>query len=77
VLTRITLGGAVYISVVCILPTILTQTMKVPFYFGGTSVLILVGVALDTVAQIETFLLSRNYEGFMKHSRMKGHAAYT
>jgi preprotein translocase subunit SecY len=77
VLSRITLGGAVYISAICVLPTFFTQTMKVPFYFGGTSVLILVGVALDTVAQIETFLLQRNYEGFMKHSRLKGRAAYT
>jgi preprotein translocase subunit SecY len=77
VLSRITLGGAVYIAAICVLPTFFTQTMKVPFYFGGTSVLILVGVALDTVAQIETFLLTRNYEGFMKHSRLKGRAAYT
>jgi preprotein translocase subunit SecY len=77
VLSRITLGGAVYISAICILPTLLTQQLKVPFYFGGTSVLILVGVALDTVAQIETFLLTRNYEGFMKHTRLKGRAAYT
>jgi preprotein translocase subunit SecY len=77
VLSRVTLGGAVYISAICVLPTLFTQTMKVPFYFGGTSVLILVGVALDTVAQIETFLLTRNYEGFMKHTRLKGRAAYT
>jgi preprotein translocase subunit SecY len=77
VLTRVTLGGAVYISAICVLPTFLTGAMKVPFYFGGTSVLILVGVALDTVAQIETFLLTRNYEGFMKHTRLKGRAAYT
>ncbi len=77
VLSRITLGGAVYISAICVLPTLFTQTLKVPFYFGGTSILILVGVALDTVAQVETFLLSRNYEGFMKHTRVKGRAAYT
>lgn len=77
VLSRITLGGAVYISLICIMPTIISQGLKVPFFFGGTSVLILVGVALDTVAQIETFLLSRNYEGFMKHTRIKGRAAYT
>jgi preprotein translocase subunit SecY len=77
VLSRVTLGGAVYISAICVLPTLLTQWAKVPFYFGGTSVLILVGVALDTVAQIETFLLTRNYEGFMKHTRLKGRAAYT
>jgi preprotein translocase subunit SecY len=77
VLSRITLGGAVYISAICVLPTIMTSSMKVPFYFGGTSVLILVGVALDTVAQIETFLLSRNYDGFMKHTRLKSRAAYS
>lgn len=77
VLSRITLGGAVYIASICVLPTFFTQSLKVPFYFGGTSVLILVGVALDTVAQIETFLLTRNYEGFMKHTRLKGRAAYT
>lgn len=77
VLSRITLGGAVYIASICVLPTFFTQTMKVPFYFGGTSVLILVGVALDTVSQIETFLLTRNYEGFMKHTRLKGRAAYS
>ncbi len=77
VLSRITLGGAVYISAICVLPTFFTQAMKVPFYFGGTSVLILVGVALDTVAQVETFLLSRNYDGLMKHTRLKGRAAYS
>jgi preprotein translocase subunit SecY len=75
VLTRITLGGATYISLICVLPTIMSQTLKVPFYFGGTSLLILVGVALDTVAQIETFMLSRNYEGFMKHAKLKGRSA--
>ncbi len=69
VLSRLTLGGAVYIASICVLPTFFTQTLKVPFYFGGTSVLILVGVALDTVSQIETFLLSRDYDGFMKHTR--------
>jgi preprotein translocase subunit SecY len=77
VLSRLTLGGAVYISLICVLPSLFTELFKVPFYFGGTSVLILVGVALDTVAQIETFLLSRNYEGFMKHTRVKGRAAYS
>jgi preprotein translocase subunit SecY len=66
VLSRITLGGAIYVSAVCVLPTILIQRFNVPFYFGGTALLIVVGVALDTVAQIETHLLSRNYESFMK-----------
>jgi preprotein translocase subunit SecY len=77
VVTRLTLGGAVYIAAICVLPTFLNQALKIPFYFGGTSVLILVGVALDTVAQVETFLLSKNYEGFMKHARVKGRAVYT
>jgi len=77
VLSRLTLSGAIYMSLICVLPSVLTSTLKVPFYFGGTTVLILVGVALDTVAQIETFLISKNYEGFMKHTRVKGRAAYT
>lgn len=72
VLARITVGGAVYISTICILPTLLTTQAKVPFFFGGTSVLILVGVALDTVAQIESYLLTRNYEGFVKGARIRG-----
>jgi preprotein translocase subunit SecY len=72
ILTRITLGGALYISAVCILPTILIRQLNVPFYFGGTALLIVVGVALDTVAQMETHLLTRNYEGFMKRGRIKG-----
>jgi len=72
VLTRITAGGAVYLAAVCVLPTILVQQMNVPFYFGGTSLLIVVGVALDTVAQIESHLLQRNYDGFMDKARIKG-----
>jgi preprotein translocase subunit SecY len=71
VLSRITLGGAIYVSAICVLPTILIQRFNVPFYFGGTALLIVVGVALDTVAQIETHLLTRNYEGFMKRGRVK------
>src|SRR5271168_2244504 len=71
VLSRITLGGAVYVSAVCVLPTILIARFNVPFYFGGTALLIVVGVALDTVAQIETHLLTRNYEGFMRRGRVK------
>jgi preprotein translocase subunit SecY len=77
VLGRITLGGAIYISAICVLPTLITTKFGIPFYFGGTSVLILVGVALDTAAQIETFLLARNYEGFMKHARVRGRSAYS
>ncbi|HYB89948.1 MAG TPA: preprotein translocase subunit SecY [Candidatus Binataceae bacterium] len=71
VLSRITLGGAIYVSCVCILPTLLIARFNVPFYFGGTALLIVVGVALDTVAQIETHLLTRNYEGFMRRGRIK------
>ncbi len=71
VLSRITLGGALYVSAVCVLPTILIQRFNVPFYFGGTALLIVVGVALDTVQQIESHLLTRQYEGLMKKGRLK------
>jgi preprotein translocase subunit SecY len=72
VLTRITLGGAIYVSVICVLPTILVRRFNVPFYFGGTALLIVVGVALDTVQQIEAHMLTRHYEGLMKKGRLKG-----
>jgi preprotein translocase subunit SecY len=74
VLTRITLGGAIYVSAVCVLPSILITKFDVPFYFGGTALLIVVGVAIDTIAQIESHLLTRHYEGFMKGGagRIKG-----
>ena len=73
ILTRITLGGAVYVSAVCVLPSILIRKFNVPFYFGGTALLIVVGVAMDTMSQIESHLLTRHYEGFMKKrmSRMR------
>jgi preprotein translocase subunit SecY len=64
VLSRITFGGAVYIAAVCVLPTLLISQFGVPFYFGGTALLIVVGVALDTVQQIEGHLITRHYEGF-------------
>jgi preprotein translocase subunit SecY len=72
VLTRITLGGAIYVSAICVLPTILSQRFHVSFYFGGTSLLIVVGVALDTVQQIEAHMLSRHYEGLMRKGRLRG-----
>jgi preprotein translocase subunit SecY len=72
VLTRITLGGAIYVSAICVLPTILIRRFNVPFYFGGTALLIVVGVALDTVQQIEAHMLTRHYEGLMRKSRLKG-----
>ncbi len=64
VLSRITFGGAIYLSAVCVLPTIITNEFNVQFFFGGTSLLIVVGVALDTVQQIEGHLITRHYEGF-------------
>ena len=66
VLTRITFGGALYVSAVCVLPTILIAKFNVPFYFGGTALLIVVGVAIDTVSQMESHMLARHYEGFIK-----------
>lgn len=70
VLTRLTFSGAIYVSAVCVLPSILISKFNVPFYFGGTALLIVVGVALDTAGQIETHLLTRQYEGFMKKGRI-------
>ena len=70
VLTKLTFGGAVYVSAVCVLPSILISYFNVPFYFGGTALLIVVGVALDTAGQIETHLLTRQYEGFLKKGRI-------
>ena len=66
VLTRITFGGAIYVSTVCVLPTVLIAKLNVPFYFGGTALLIVVGVAIDTISQMESHMLARHYEGFMK-----------
>ncbi|HMA67073.1 MAG TPA: preprotein translocase subunit SecY [Desulfosalsimonadaceae bacterium] len=71
VLTRITLGGAIYVSAVCVLPSILMTRFNVPFYFGGTALLIVVGVAMDTVQQIESHLITRNYEGFLNTGKGK------
>ncbi len=75
VLTRITVGGALYVSAVCVLPTMLMNKFNVPFYFGGTALLIVVGVSIDTISQIESHLISGNYDGFMGRSgskRIKG-----
>jgi len=66
VLTRITFSGGIYVSAVCVLPQILIYKLNVPFYFGGTALLIVVGVAMDTMNQIESHMLTRHYEGFMK-----------
>jgi preprotein translocase subunit SecY len=72
VLTRITFAGALYLAAVAIIPEILIYRFNVPFSFGGTSLLIVIGVGLDTAQQIETHMLTRNYEGFMKKGKLKG-----
>lgn len=72
VLTRITLGGALYLSAVCVLPSIFMYKLNIPFYFGGTALLIVVGVAMDTVSQMESHMLTRHYEGFLKKGQLKG-----
>ncbi len=72
VLTRLTVVGAIYLSAVCVLPTLLIREFNIPFYFGGTALLIVVGVGIDTISQIESHLHMRNYEGFMKQGRIKG-----
>lgn len=72
VLSRLTFVGAFYLAAVCIIPEILIYRFHVPFYFGGTSLLIAVGVALDTVSQIESHLVTRSYEGFLKKGRIRG-----
>ena len=72
VLTRLTVVGAAYLSAVCILPEILISEYSVPFYFGGTSLLIVVSVTMDTVAQIHSHLLAHQYEGLIKKARLRG-----
>ncbi len=72
ILSRITLIGAIYVSFVCVLPSVLISKFNVPFYFGGTALLIVVGVAMDTLGQIESYLITRNYEGLIQGARLKG-----
>ena len=72
VLERVTLGGAVFVAAIAVLPDYMRHFMNAPFFFGGTSLLIVVGVALDTIGQIESHLIMRHYEGFMKDGRIKG-----
>ena len=72
VLSRLTFVGGLYLATVCIIPEILIAKYNLPFYFGGTSLLITVGVALDTVSQIETHLITRSYEGFLRKGRIRG-----
>jgi len=72
VLTRITFAGGVYLAIVCVIPELLIYQAKLPFYFGGTSLLIVVGVGLDTAQQIETHMIQRNYEGFLRRGKVRG-----
>jgi len=71
-LSRLTFAGAIYLSCVVILPTYLVQFFHVPFFFGGTGLLIVVGVGMDTMQQIESHLVMRHYDSFMKKGRIKG-----
>jgi preprotein translocase subunit SecY len=72
VLTRLTVVGAIYLSAVCVLPEMLITNYSVPFYLGGTSLLIVVNVLLDTMGQIQTHLFAHQYEGLIKKSKLKG-----
>jgi preprotein translocase subunit SecY len=72
ILTRLTVIGAIYLSVICLLPEILISQYNVPFYFGGTSLLIAVSVTMDTVAQIQAHLLAHQYEGLIRKSKLRG-----
>lgn len=72
VMTRLTLVGALYVTLVCLLPEFLIVEWNVPFYFGGTSLLIVVVVTMDTVAQIQSHLLTHQYQGLIKKSSLGG-----
>ena len=72
VLTRVTFAGAIYLAIVCVIPELLIYRLNMPFYFGGTSLLIVIGVGLDTAQQIENHMLMRNYEGFLGKGSLKG-----
>ncbi|MBI4553039.1 MAG: preprotein translocase subunit SecY [Candidatus Latescibacteria bacterium] len=72
ILTRITLPGAIFLALIAILPFLIIRSMNVSFFFGGTALLIVVGVALDTLQQVESHLVMRHYEGFMRRGRLRG-----
>ncbi len=71
-LTRLTFAGAIYLSIIVVMPTYLVQYLNVPFFFGGTGLLIVVGVAMDTMKQVESHLVMRHYESFIKKGRIRG-----
>ena len=72
VLTRLTVVGAAYLSAICLLPEILMSKYSVPFYFGGTSLLIVVTVTMDTVTQIQSHMMAHQYEGLIKKAKLRG-----
>jgi len=72
IMSRLTLSGAVYITAVCLLPEFLIVKWNVPFYFGGTSLLIIVVVAMDFMAQVQSYLMSHQYESLLKKANFKG-----
>ena len=72
ILTRVTLPGGIFLALIAILPYFLIDRFNVPFFFGGTGLLIVVGVGLDTLQQIESHLLMRHYDGFLKKGRLRG-----
>jgi preprotein translocase subunit SecY len=73
VLTRLTGAGALYLVAVCLIPTLLQQSWHVPFYFGGTSLLIVVVVVMDFTAQVQAHLVSHQYESLLKKANLKGY----
>ncbi len=75
-LTRITIWGALAVCCIAVFPELITKKLHIPIYFGGHPLLIIVGVALDTMKQIESHLLMRHYDGFMKKGRLKGRSAF-
>ena len=75
VLTRLTVVGASYLALICLLPELLISRFSVPFYFGGTSLLIVVTVTMDTVAQIQSHLLAHQYEGLIEKSQLRGRSS--
>ena len=77
-MTRLTFAGAIFLTIIAILPQLLSQGLHVPYitaqFFGGTSLLIIVGVMLDTMRQVETHLIQRHYDGFLRKGRIRGRA---
>ncbi|PLX47697.1 MAG: preprotein translocase subunit SecY [Desulfobulbaceae bacterium] len=76
VMVRLTVVGAIYVSAVCVLPTVLINEVNLPFYFGGTALLIVVSVSIDTMSKIESYTVQQNYDGFMKKQRVRGRRTF-